>query len=113
MEVERMIEELSTVLQAQQARAQVLATLPAEVLLRRPAPDAWNVLEVFEHLNLSSGVYVRGLEDVFARRAARHRPDPEFTPGLLGEWFTTGLEPKPGGVIKWRMRTMKMFDPAR
>lgn len=113
MKVDRMIEELTAVLQAQQARAREIAALPGASLLKRPTPDAWNVLEVFEHLNLSSGVYVRGLEDVFTRKAASHRPNNEFVPGLLGGWFTTGLEPKPGGAIKWRMRTMKMFDPAR
>ncbi len=113
MEVNRMIEELTEVLHAQQAHARAIAALPAAALLRRPTPQAWNVLEVFEHLNLSSGVYVRGLEDVFARKAMSYRPNPEFSPGLLGDWFTTGLEPKPGGAIKWRMRTMKMFDPAR
>jgi hypothetical protein len=113
MKVDRMIEELRAVLQAQQARAREIAALPGASLLKRPTPEAWNVLEVFEHLNLSSGVYVRGLEDVFTRKAASHRPTNDFTPGVLGDWFTTGLEPKPGGVIKWRMRTMKMFDPAR
>jgi hypothetical protein len=113
MKADRMIEELTEVLHTQQARARVIAALPAELLLKRPTPEAWNVLEVFEHLNLSSGVYVRGLEDVFTRKAASLRPQNEFVPGLLGDWFTTGLEPKPGGAIKWRMRTLKMFDPAR
>lgn len=113
MKVDRLIDELGATLREQQARAREILQLPAEQLLRRPSGGAWNVLEVFEHLNLSSGIYVRGLEDVFAREAARYRANSHFTPGLLGNWFTNGMKPKADGAIGWKMRTMKMFDPGR
>ncbi|TXI82177.1 MAG: DinB family protein [Flavobacteriales bacterium] len=113
MEVRRLIEEARSTLLAQRARAQALQHMPAERLLYRPAPEAWNVLEVFEHLNLSSGIYVRGLEAQFARKAARYRANPEFRPGWIGNWFTEGLKPQADGAIRWKMRTMKLFDPAR
>lgn len=113
MDVNQLTDELGTILREQQARAREIMRLPAERLLHRPSAGTWNVLEVFEHLNLSSGIYVRGLEDVFARKAAHHRANRRFTPGLLGNWSTNGMKPKADGVISWKMRTMKMFDPGR
>ena len=113
MNTSQLIDELSAVLHAQIGRAKAIQEMPAEVLLRRPAPDQWNTVEVFEHMNLSSGVYLKGLKEVFARRASTLRTDAEFRPGLLGNYFTKGMLPKPDGRIAWRMKTMKMFDPPR
>jgi len=113
MDVSELIDELRTTLEKQRARAVEVQRMEAERLLHRPAPDAWNVLEVFEHLNLSSGVYVRGLEDVFARKAGHYIANAIFKPGLFGGWFTDGLKPTPNGRIRWKMRTLKVFDPGR
>lgn len=110
---EQLISALSTTLRAQIARAHQIQQLPADLLLRRPAPDKWNALEVFEHMNMSSGIYLRGLQDVFARKAAGLKPNPLFKPGLLGDYFTKAMQPKSDGTIGSRMRTMKLFDPAR
>lgn len=109
----QLITDLGSMLLSQIARAQEIQQLPADLLLRRPAPDKWNALEVFEHLNMSSGIYLRGLQEVFARKAAGLEPNPVFKPGMLGEYFTKSMLRKPDGRIGSRMRTMKMFDPAR
>ncbi|MBK8338557.1 MAG: DinB family protein [Flavobacteriales bacterium] len=53
------------------------------------------------------------MNDVFARRASTLEPNGDFLPGLLGDYFTKGMRPKPDGRIAWRMKTMKMFDPPR
>ncbi|MBK6542749.1 MAG: DinB family protein [Flavobacteriales bacterium] len=113
MNTTQLIDDLSAVLRAQIARAKEIQKMPADVLLRRPAPDQWNTVEVFEHMNLSSGVYLKGLKDVFVRRATAVKPNAAFRPGLLGNYFTKGMLPKPDGRIALRMKTMKMFDPPR
>ncbi|MBP6575442.1 MAG: DinB family protein [Flavobacteriales bacterium] len=113
MNTQQLIDDLGAVLRTQIARAKEIQQLPAEVLLRRPAADQWNAVEVFEHLNLSSGIYAKGLQKVFAKRASTLKPNGEFHPGLMGNYFTNGMVPKPDGRIAWRMKTMKMFDPAR
>lgn len=113
MDTNKLIDELAITLYAQIGRAQEVKALPAEVLLHRPAPDQWNALEVFEHMVLSSGIYVRGLERVFDQRADGLPFNPSFRPGLLGDYFTKGMMPKPDGTIRNRMRTMRMFDPPR
>ncbi|MCC6838979.1 MAG: DinB family protein [Flavobacteriales bacterium] len=108
-----MLDALADKVHRQRARAMEIANLPAEQLLHRPAPGAWNTLEVMEHINLSSSMYVRGLEAVFRRDAAKYRPNTAFKPGYLGNWFTQGLQPGADGGIRWKMRTLKHFDPAR
>jgi len=113
MRTEQLITGLELVIAGQRARAVEIAAMPAELLLHRTQQGAWNILEAFEHLNLSSGIYVRGLEKVFARSAERYRPNPDFKPGRLGDYLTRGMEPRPDGAIRWRMRTMRMFDPGR
>ena len=78
MRTVELIDDLSAVLREQMARARAVKALPSEALLHRPAPEQWNALEILEHLNLSSGIYVRGLEKVFAERAAALPFNPAF-----------------------------------
>lgn len=111
--VDRLVSELSAALHQQIERARSIARLPADTLLRRPPSGGWNALEVFEHMNLSSGIYRRGLERAFARPGPATGRGATFRPGRIGEFATQAMRPRPGGRIAWRMRTLKLFDPAR
>lgn len=113
MDTQELLRGLAATVRAQRDRAAELARLPQAQLLRRPSSYAWNALETLEHLNLSSGIYVRGLERVFSTQAKRHAPNASFRPGWLGNWFTNGLKPGPKGAIRWRMRTFKRFEPSQ
>lgn len=113
MNAQDLIDELQETVRGQIARANEVAAMSPERLMKRPAPQQWNVLEVFEHMNLSSGIYVRGLRKVFDAKAAALKPNSIYRPGLLGDYFTTGMLPKDDGSIRNRMRTMRMFDPQR
>lgn len=113
MDTIALIESLAATLRAQRERAAAVRALPSDRLAYSPAPDQWNVLEVFEHLNISSGIYLRGLERVFDDRADRLPFNATFTPGRLGDYFTRGMLPAQDGTIRKRMRTLRMFDPAR
>ena len=113
MDTAKLIEELARTLRQQLVRATEVRRQSSEVLLHRPAPEHWNALEIFEHLCLSSGIYVRGLEDVLSQQAHRYPGNKEFKPGLLGNYFTTGMAPRPDGSISNRMKTLRMVDPAR
>lgn len=113
MNAQDLIDELQATVRGQIARTSEIAALPAERLMQRPASNQWNVLEVFEHMNLSSGIYVRGLKKVFDAKAAELSPNSLFHPGLLGDYFTKGMLPKPDGGIRNRMKTLRMFDPPR
>lgn len=108
-----MIDELAASLRAQVERARQLRGLPEARLRQRPAGSQWNVLEVFAHMVLSSGIYELGLCKVFNEKADALPDAPTFRPGMLGEWFTSGMRPKADGRIAWKMKTLKIFDPAR
>lgn len=64
-------------------------------------------------MNLSSGVYARGIAKVFSEQAARHPANPVFTPGFFGDYSTNAMQPKPDGRIAWRMKTLRLFDPPK
>lgn len=113
MDVHTMTNELRAVVQAQRLRAEAIKELPRGSLLHRPNAQAWNALEVFEHMTLSSGIYLNGLRKAFASAAPLGSASTTFNPGWLGDWFTKGLMPQADGRIKWKMRTMRMFDPPR
>lgn len=113
MNTKDLIDQLDATLDEQVQRARSVRQLPSEVLLHRSSSEKWNGLEIFEHMCLSSGIYLRGLERVFDERADSHRFNPRFTPGLLGDYFTRSMLPKPDGTISNRMKTMRMFDPPR
>lgn len=113
MDATLLIEQLTATVQGQIERSREVATFPSERLIRRPMSDQWNALEIFQHLCLSSGIYVRGLEKTFDENADRYPFNGNFKPGLLGEYFTKGMLPGPDGRIRNRMRTLRMFDPPR
>lgn len=113
MNKRELIADLEEILKDQISRAEQIRSLPADRLLHRPAPEQWNVVEVFEHLCLSSGVYLRGLERAFRRPGGHDGTKGTFSPGLLGDYFTRSMRPKPNGAIGWKMRTMRVFDPTR
>lgn len=108
-----LITELESTLHQQIARSKAIRALPAEQLLHRPAPEKWNAVEIFEHMNLSSGIYVRGLEEVFRKKAADHAFNPVFTPGWLGQYSVKSMTPRADGSIPMRMKTLGRFEPRK
>lgn len=106
-----LIDHLQERLRDQLAQLETLRTLPLTTLTRRPAPKRWSVLEVVEHMNLSSGVYHRRLDACYAQAQNGLRFAPTFTPGRWGQLATTAMQPGADGRIGWRMRTLFAFEP--
>lgn len=106
-----LIETLRTELRRQLQRCSQLRELPLEVLHQRPTPERWSVMEVIDHMNLSSGHYVNILQTLYADENNRLRFRTSFIPGRWGDYFAKAMEPRPNGEISWRMRTMSRFTP--
>lgn len=87
--------------------------LALEELMKRPGPKRWSVLEVIEHMNLSSGHYVKRLEKLIPRleKSAEQKSDYDFIPGFFGEKFSTGILPKEDGSLSSTMKTFYFFEP--
>jgi hypothetical protein len=108
-----LIAELERTLNQQIARSKVIRALPADHLVHRPAPEQWNAVEIFEHMNLSSGIYVLGLEEAFRKKAADHAFNPVFKPGWLGQYSVRSMTPRADGSIPMRMKTLGRFEPRK
>ncbi len=85
--------------------------LPDEMLSRRPAPNKWSLNEIFEHLNLGNEAYFLRIEQALS---APNLPpfNPEFKPGLFGNFFTNFLSPKKDRVTN-KIKAPAFFDPAK
>ena len=106
-----LIAALQAELRLQLQRCAQLRDLPQEQLHLRPDPKRWSVMEVLQHMNLSSGHYHRHLERLYANENNGLRFRTTYTPGRWGDYSTKAMEPKPDGRIDWRMKTMGMFEP--
>ena len=75
------------------ARA-LLARLTEEQGTWRIQAGSWSVAECLDHLATANDVYLRAMEPaaVRARAQGRRRRGPA-TPGLIGRWFVSTLEP--------------------
>jgi hypothetical protein len=63
-----------------------------QALTWRSSPTSWCVLECLEHLNLYSDYYIPRIEA--AIRASKTKSEPEFRPGILGNYFSKSMLPK-------------------
>ncbi len=82
--------------------------LESEDLRRRPAPGKWNIIEVFAHINLTQGYYIKNIRKGLEEAPEVNHDNVELT--WLGKQFTKAMEPR-DGVIKWKMKTFKKIDP--
>lgn len=111
MDTHAFIDGLLSMVEGQLAKADALRNEPLERLQRRPGPKRWSVMEVVEHMNLSSGVYYRGLSALYARPVSKLRLSPTYSPGRFGAFGTKIMQPGTDGTVSWRMKTMAMFEP--
>lgn len=111
MDTATLINDLRTALDDQLRRARALRELPLGLLERRPDPKRWSVLEVCEHINLSSGHYLRHLRKAYADPAARFSRSKVHRPGLWGGLLTRTMRPRRDGSIPLPMATLRIFEP--
>lgn len=108
---EVLIERMQRDLQQQIERAHEIRKLPERILSQRPGPGRWSVVEVFEHMCLSSRHYLGQTEKIYMDRTSRLRFSRTYSQGTMGRFFTEGLRPSAEGKVSWKMRTMGMFEP--
>lgn len=111
LETRTLISDLQATLHKQLQRCTELRQLPLELLQRRPVPKRWSVLEVVEHMNLSSGHYHDRLQRIYADENNHLRFRTTFTPGAWGQRMMNTMQPKSDGRIPWKMPTMGKFEP--
>jgi hypothetical protein len=80
--------------------------LSLSVLNRRTAPDAWSILECFEHLNLYGDYYLPEIAQQIEKNTTRS--EETFNTGLLGNYFAKSMQPK---AKLNKMKTFKDKNP--
>lgn len=74
------------------ALALTLSEKSPEYLTRRPEPNAWNILECIQHLNLYGAFYIPEIKNAIQKSTSL--PEKEFHPGWLGDYFAKSMAPK-------------------
>lgn len=81
----------------------------AETLNQKPGDGKWSVLECFQHMNLSTEVYL----DQILKALPTQKPENKLSPvkiGWVASWLINSMKPK-GGQIKYKMKTMSRLNP--
>lgn len=86
--------------------AEQLHSLSDRELNSRIQHGSWSVLECLQHLNLYGNFYLPEIES--SLRNTKEKPDPEFRPGFLGDYFAKSMQPK---AKLNKMKTFKATDP--
>ncbi|MEM9856305.1 MAG: DinB family protein [Bacteroidota bacterium] len=82
-------------------------TWPDDLLLTRPRPEAWSIVECFDHMSKATELYLDQIEPKLRELKAEKR---DYKKALFAGIFTKQLAPKEG-QIKIKMKTMKIFYP--
>ncbi len=80
--------------------------LTDDYLTRRPAPGKWSVAEIFEHLNIMHGSFLRSIGKVMSDAPINARE--MFNSGWIGNWIYNKMMPRPDGTV-FKMRTPRKF----
>ncbi|GAA0524961.1 DinB family protein [Chitinophaga japonensis] len=102
----QLIAELSALTRQHKAAVELLRDRKEEELAWRASVQSWNILECLEHLNLYGRFYLPEIEKRI--QATKTRPDEQFTPGFIGNYFANSMLPK--GKLN-RMQTFKNMNP--
>lgn len=103
-----LLKQLINKSQQYQERAEEILDLPLETLTKRPRPEAWNTLEVIEHLNYYIDIYNEFISDALSKTKPSSA-DSELKRGYFGNKFISMMEPT-GEKIK-KMNTFKSKNP--
>jgi hypothetical protein len=111
MATEALIDELQYRLKEQLKKLADYRSMSEALLTTRPAPERWSIVEICEHINLSSGHYFKLLRKIYNDPQSRLKLKESFVPGRFGEMSVKAMQPTDEGKINWKMRTMGMFEP--
>ncbi len=87
-----------------------LQHLPLSLLIQRPSPKQWAILEIIEHLNATHELYRPRLAQVIQQAQPLESPNPPFRIRPLVHFFIKGQAPK-NDQRRWRLSTFKALEP--
>jgi uncharacterized damage-inducible protein DinB len=91
------------------ASTQPFRHLDDDQLNYKPAPGSWSIAEIFEHLNISNGMYIQLLLPRIT--TAPDTPADTFRSGWLGDLIYEMIVPRPDGSV-FKMKAPKSMHAA-
>ncbi|MGD1947351.1 MAG: hypothetical protein ACFB0A_14075 [Croceivirga sp.] len=79
-------------------------------LNHRPNENAWNVLEVLEHLSIAYAMYDKKIETALNQLHTSNEEPWAFRPRFWNRFVIEGQRPK-GNKRPFKMKTLKKFEP--
>lgn len=92
-------------------RANTLKKFDQQTLQTQPAPGAWSIAQILEHLNFYSEFYIRNIEEKLHKN--EFGKSEYYTPGWFGNYFTKLMRPTDDFSVKNKMKTMKSAVPPK
>jgi hypothetical protein len=81
---------------------------PPETLRTRPGPEAWSVVQVFDHVNTAGWLLLPPLEKAIQDgREQGPTGTPPFRYGVVSRWFVRSMQPSSG----WTFSAPSVFEP--
>lgn len=103
---ENQIQRLNTIL----SKVNALRKLHAEELTVAPKPKSWSVVEIIAHLNIAYELYADRLDDLLQKLPNHANGYVSFKARRWQRFVIDGTRPK-GKQRKWKMKTLKKFEP--
>jgi hypothetical protein len=104
-----MIDSIHSQIEFQRNQLKQYEQLDTSLLHAKPASGGWSILECIGHMNLATELY---LDQIEAKLPLLKEGDRAYKPTVLAKYFINGLGVQKDGKIKFRMKTMKAFDPS-
>lgn len=99
-----LIDELQKLVLTQMNEAELLKSQQLTILQTRPAPESWNALECYEHLNLYAQFYIPEISKRLAQ--AESSNNEVFSPGFIGDYMVKSCMP----VVKKKIKTFAAMN---
>ncbi|USD26546.1 DinB family protein [Flagellimonas marinaquae] len=87
-----------------------LQELDTDMLTNVSVPDTWSIIEVLAHLNIAYGPYRNQLDEAISNMTDSNEEQKPFRARPWQKMIIEMLRPK-GIRRKWKMKTMKRFEP--
>jgi hypothetical protein len=88
------------------ANTQPFTRLDNGQLNEKPAPGKWSIAEIFEHLYITHGIYIRSILPRIT--SAPDKPGTIYKSNWFGDWVYERIMPRPDGTIR-KMKAPKFL----
>ena len=82
-----------------------------DLLVKKPAPGKWSVLECFEHMNILYDIYLNNIKEAIENNVGKYEQEEYFKPSIVGHYFFLSMVPNEKQKPRFKIKTFKRFEP--